>query len=319
MDPRPPAKRRALHRALTYGVPARRMARTFRNGQQRRKPYAKTRKGNRTNGSYRGKSFGAKHVTPFVHRSVFPGLATAWPLVANPAVPGTQMLDPLRVLVPAETWGQYTRGFDVNQVTSSGIRSRNVTMRVTIKLPTAASAAQPFRLRVVQCWIKSPMVGYEQTSTVGTSSMMDGLILNYNAAVDIPVHAERVLGDSIGQVNGEGHATGNISSDRVKVISDSLIPMTASNTVDVMGVNKYVYPTYTQLFNFKTEQTMRLLPATAGAAVPADPLNINMVPLNNPLQWTPCIGVMLLNASSYTGADDQPRITLTQSHYWTQN
>lgn len=291
------------------------MARTFK--QQRRKPYAKTGKGNRRKGSLRGKSFNGS--SNFVHRSVFPANAQPWPLVANPiGPPGTQKLDPLRVLVPAETWGRYTRGFDVNQVTGSGIRSRNVTMRVTIKLPTAASAAQPFRMRIVQMWIKSPMVGYEQTSTQGVSSMSDGLILSYDASTDIAEHCEQVFSDSVGVVNGDGNATGNISADRIKVISDRTFAMNSTNTVEVGGATRYVYPTYTQTFNFKTQQNMRLLPTSTGPGIPVDPLNINLCPLNNPLQWTPCIGLMMLNAASYTGVTDQPLIFNTHTHYWTQ-
>ena len=55
---------------------------------------------------------------------------------------------------------------------SSGIRSRNVTMNLEIKFPTAADAPQPFRLRVVQCWIKSPMVGYNQAITATSSGQV---------------------------------------------------------------------------------------------------------------------------------------------------
>ena len=160
------------------------------------------------------------------------------------------------------------------------------------------------------------MVGYTQTSTQGVSSMSDDLILNYNAATGIATHCEQVMADSVGTVNGDGNVTGNISSDRVKVISDRAMTFPSSN-VDDDG--KFVYPTYTQMFNFKTEQTMRLLPSTPGQVVPADPLNIFMCPLNNPLQWTPCICLMMLNGGSYTGAVDQPTIFNTESHYWTCN
>ena len=66
-------------------------------------------------------------------------------------------------------------------------------MIVFIQFPKAAAAPQPFRLRVVQCWIKSPMVGYQQTQTAGTSGMNDGLIHNFNALTDITFHAAHVI------------------------------------------------------------------------------------------------------------------------------
>ena len=64
---------------------------------------------------------------------------------------------------------------------------------------------------------------------------------------------------SVGTVNGDGNVTGNISADRVKVISDRTMNFPSTN-VDDNGA--FVYPTYTQMFNFKTQQTMRLLPTT---------------------------------------------------------
>ena len=300
----PPHKRQRVAAPL--------MARTHK--RHGRKPYAKTGKGNKRQGSLRGKSFGAKHVTPFVHRSVFPGgNGVLWPFV-NPG-PG-QTLNTLRVLVPEQTWGRYTRGFDINQVTQNGIRSRNVSMRVTIKLPTAAVSPIPFRLRIVQCWVKSPMVGFQQNSTQGVSGMSDGIVLNYNALTAIENHCQQVMADSVGTVNGDGNVTGNISTDRIQIINDRTMTM-ASTNVDSNGA--FVYPTFTQTYNFKTQQNMRLLPTTSGAAVPQDPDNIFLCPLNNPLQWTPCIAMMIMNGGSYTGPADQPRVFMTESHYWTCN
>ena len=61
---------------------------------------------------------------------------------------------------------------------------------------------------------------------------------------------------------------------------------------------------FTKTYNFKTMTNMRLLASTSGAVLPIDPLNIKMVPLNNQMQWTPCITVMVLNGEDYGAPKD---------------
>ena len=126
-------RRRVIRGDTVYGPFARAMPRGTRRS---RKPYSRTGKSNRRQGTLRGQSFRSNAAAPLVHRSVYPNAFNAvWPLLAGPG----NHLDPLQVLVPDKTWGRYTRGFDINQVTSSGIRSRNCTMNLEIKFPTAAA------------------------------------------------------------------------------------------------------------------------------------------------------------------------------------
>ena len=92
--------------------------------------------------------------------------------------------------------------------------------------------------------------------------------------------------------------------------------MPSSNT-DNAG--HFVYPTFTNVYNFKTQTNMRLLPTNSGDEIHVDPCDIILCPLNNPLQWTPCIAIMMPNGADYTNAADQPKVFLTESHYWTCN
>lgn len=313
MERRAHSKRRRLERETTQVGPAihrRFMGRTHKPASKK-KPYTRTGVKRRTKGSLKGTSFSARYVNPLVHRNIRSHQYT-WPLQANPAG-GGNMLVPLRVVVPESTWGQYTRGFDICQVTSNGIRSRNCTMRVAVQLPKQAMAAQPFQLRIVQCWIKST-IELPQTSTDGTSGMYDGLVLNFDPDTAWDGRAHQVFADSVGVINGDGMVSGNISSDRVKVIDDKTHTIASSN-VDDGGY--FVYPTFERRFNFKTGRNMRLLPSTSEDGIPADPLNIKMVPVNQPGLWIPCVAMMFLNATQYTGATDQPGVSITESHYWT--
>ena len=59
----------------------------------------------------------------------------------------------------------------------------------------------------------------------------------------------------------------------------------------ILFLNSHSYPIrknwLKKMFNFKTQQNMRLLPTSTGPGIPVDPFDINLCPLNNPLQWTP--------------------------------
>lgn len=270
------------------------------------KPYKKTGSLRKKKGSYRGKSFSANVHRPLVNREIHSstGYWTQAPGVG---------LNALHVAVPGRTWGQYTRGFDIPQVQSNGIHSRNVTMRMQVQFPKAGAAAQPYQLRVVQCWIKSSIEA-ALTSSVGTSGMYDGIILNFDPDTAWEGRAHQVFGDSVGNTLGDGNTSGNINADRVKVISDRTISFSAVVTTNA---GTYVYPTFDRTFNFKTQQFMKLYPSTAGAAIPANPLDIKMVPLNQQRIWIPCIAMMVLNGGDYQAEADRPHITMTESHYWT--
>ena len=216
-----------------------------------KKQYQKTGGTRSKKGSFRGTSFSSNVTRPLVHRNI-QSRAAYWE--QNPGVG----LQALQVAVPERTWGQYTRGFDIPQVTSSGIKSRNCTMRVQIRFPNAGGAPQPYQLRIVQCWVKTS-IELPLSSTQGTSGMFDGIVLNFQPNDAWQARARQVFGDSIGNQLGDGNITGNISTDRIKVISDTTRSLAA--VVTTQG-GQYVYPTFDKTYNFKTGQFMKLVPTT---------------------------------------------------------
>ncbi len=282
------------------------MART----QNKRKPYRKTGSKRKTKGSYRGSSFSAKYAQPLVHRNVLRAPAVPWTLAGAPNVG----LYGSMVFTPDVTWGRYGRGFDINQVTSMGIRSRNCTIDLRVQFPKAGTAPQPFQFRVIQCWIKCPVVGATLHTSAATTGRFDGLVYNFDPSTVWDNHARQVVIDSVGVVNGAGNPGGNINGDRMRVVSDRRMNITASQ---VTAAGKYVFPSYSRVFNFKTQKNMRLYATTAGPGEPADPLDINLCPVNNANLWIPCVVLSIINGADYQGQDDIPTVTCTQSHYWT--
>lgn len=144
--------------------------------------------------------------------------------------------------------------------------------------------------------------------------MFDGIVLNFQPNDAWQARAQQVFGDSIGNQLGDGNITGNISTDRIKVISDTTRSLAA--VVTTTG-GQYVYPTFDKTYNFKTGQFMKLFPTTDQAAIPQNPLDIKMCPVNNPRAWIPMVCMMVLNGNDYKVEADRPYISLTESHYWT--
>ena len=155
-----PGRPRRFRRTETYVAPIGYQAGaaggfTMARSTHKKKPYKRTTGKRKTKGSYRGTSFSAKYAQPLVHRNVLRAPAVNWIAAAHPNVG----LYGSMVFTPDVTWGRYGRGFDINQVTSMGIRSRNCTLDMRVQFPKVGTAPQPFQFRVIQCWIKCPVVG----------------------------------------------------------------------------------------------------------------------------------------------------------------
>ena len=149
----------------------------------RKKPFKKTGSKRKLKGSLRGTSFSAKYARPLVHRNIYPHPGRFW------TQPMGQGLQTFEVLTPERTWGEYGRGLDICQVTSNAIRSRNVTFNVGVKFPGLSLAPQPFQFRVIQAWVKCPIVGLTLASTAGLSGMFDGQVLNFDPDTAWALHA----------------------------------------------------------------------------------------------------------------------------------
>lgn len=218
---------------------------------------------------------------------------------------------------PDYVWGDYSRGFDTKQITSSQIRSRNVTCQMRLKMPQATIAPQPYQFRIVQGFVKSCIVGQPMSSTAGANGMDDGILHNFLVHTAYDRHARQVFGDNIGTTNGQANFRGLINAGQVQVLYDSNVTVAADGTREnpqvpgqmLMQFNREVIRT----FNWKTATNMKLYPYSPNGAIPAIP---NLTPINNPKLWTPFVAVILLNAADYGVVADSPRVDLTWSHYW---
>ena len=275
-----------------------------------RKPYKHTGGTKKVKGSLRGGSFSAAYVKPLVHRNIVDHPGRLW---TQPMGAGLQTFE---VLTPERTWGEYGRGFDICQVTSNAVRSRNVTFNVGVQFPKNAAAAQPFQFRVITAWVKCPIVGLTLASTAGLSGMFDGQVVQFNPDTAWALHARQVMADSIGVVNGTGTITGNISGDRIRVVSDNTMTIAPAVTHTPVGQPpEYVFPAWRKTINFATNKNMRLYPTTTQAAV--DQATLKMCPVNNPGLWMPAVYLCILNGGDYMGAIDRPGVSVVESHYWT--
>lgn len=287
---------------------ARNKGKPVKNLARKKSGPRKSRKG------LRGTSFSTgPRKAPLVNRIAIPGVIDTWQLVP-PQQGGATHLTPMITLTPSQSWGRYFPGFDVSQVNSLGVRSRNVTMNVAVQFPGAGKSPKPYQLRVIQGWVKQPVVGVNMTSTAGVSGMSDGIALNFDPTVVFKDHVFQTMFDNIGTTIGQLDGRGNVNSDNVKVISDTQHLIT--NTSVTPG-GDYVFPTFNRVYNFRTGKRMRLYPFTTGGAIPASGLPDGYSPFNNPGLWIPAIALIMLNYNDYTADDDRPQVYVQQSHYWT--
>lgn len=227
------------------------------------------------------------------------------------------VLTPVMVRTPDFVWGDYSRGFDTKQITSSQVRSRNVTCLLRIKMPEATLAPQPYQFRIIQGFVKSCITGQTMSSTQGASGMDDGIALNFIPHTAYDDYALQVLNDNIGTTNGNANYRGVVNSNQIHVVSDFLTTVAADGTREnpqvpgqqLMQFNRQVERT----LNWRTNTTMKLFPYSIDANIPAVP---NLTPINNPRLWTPFVAVMILNNDKYTVQADTPLVDLTWSHYW---
>jgi hypothetical protein len=223
----------------------------------------------------------------------------------------------LKCRTPDYVWADYSRGFDVKQVISSQIKSRNITCQMRLKMPQATTAPQPYQFRIIQGFVKSSITGKTLSSTVGQSGMDDGIVLNFLVHTAYDDYARQVLADNVGTTNGTSNFRGLVNSNQILTVTDQNITVAADGTREnpavpgqtVMQFNREIIRT----FNWKTGNNMKLYPYSVDGNIPAVP---NLTPVNNPRLWTPFVAVILLNHTDYTVQADSPLMDLTWSHYW---
>lgn len=250
---------------------------------------------------------------PFVKRNVHQSHFD-WPLTAA-AGGGGNIASPINMRVPDLVWGSFTQGFDVSQITSLLLKSRNVMVNLRFTMPKQTSAVQPYQFRIVQGFVKSGLTGMHMESTAGVSGMQDGILFNFDAPTAYDAYCSQVFNDSIGVQQGNGDYTGAIDRRRVHIIEDQFMTV-SPETVDANG--HMVYRNPIKVCNWKTNTKMRLYATTnGGGPAPPNPGNVAWCPINNPDLWTPFVAIILQNNTDYTVQADMPRIDYTWTHYWT--
>lgn len=258
------------------------------------------------------KQFVAKAPKAFAHRNQSARTEVAWPLVPvpGPLPPG---LTPLIVSVPKDTWGSYQRGFDVQQITSQAIFSRNVTCRLELQPPVKSGAAQAYQFRIVTGFCKRQLIKV-MASTQGTSGMSDGIVLNFTPQ-EFEDLALQTCSDFIGVQNGNGDGRGAVDRTAIDVVSDSNIVIHA-DTTDATGST--YYPTKVMNYNWATKNTMRLYPYSTSADIPQSGIPDGYTPVNNATVWVPFICLFINNREDFQAAPDAPSVQTTWTHYWDQ-
>lgn len=242
------------------------------------------------------------------HRKFFPNQAPVpWTLIPQgPLVPSI-------VIVPENVWAIYNRGFDVGDVTSAAIHSRNVTCNFQLEMPVAAKAPQPYQMRFLQGFIKAPVVGKEMSSTQGNSGMSDGICLNFDPNTVYQDHAYQTVSDFVGTTNGDFNPNGAVDRTQIHVVSDRTAVINLE-AVDPTGGSTF-FPAKNFTFNWKTNKHMRLYPYSTDGQIPAVP---SLTPVNNPGLWIPFLCVMIKNNTMYTDQADAPKHAASWAHYWDQ-
>lgn len=248
---------------------------------------------------------------PIVQRRVETDAISNWALVPTvPPAPPANVANPMYVLVPNQCWTSYTMGFDISQVTSRSIHSRNVTCNLSLKMPVAAAAPQPYQIRIVQGYCKMSLVGYDLKSTYGTTVSSDGCVINFDPSVAFPALALSTAQDFIGTQNGQLVNRGNVSRAQIHVLSDRTHNVGAAA---VLAASTY-FPSLDLNFNWKTNKRMRLFNYSPDEDVGN---STALTPVNNPNLWIPFVAPMILNFNDYQNAVDMPKIQTTWAHYWT--
>lgn len=283
-------------------------------GKPIKKSRAKKSGSGKSRKGLRGKSFstGARKA-PLVNRVAIPGAIDTWQLIP-PAQGQVGGLSPMITITPTQSWARYFSGFDISQINSLAVRSRNVSMSIAVQFPGAGKSPKPYQLRVIQGWVKQPVVGVNLSPTTGTSGMSDGIALNFDPTVVFKDHVYQTMVDSVGTTVGMIDGRGNVNADNVRVISDTQHMIT--NTSVTPG-GDYVFPTFNRVFNFRTGVKMRLYPFTTQGAIPASGLPDGYTPINNAGLWIPVVALIMLNFNDYTADADRPQVYAQQSHYWT--
>jgi len=310
-------KRRKLRHALSYSAALPMPNVSRRRNQSRRRRSTVPRSGVRRS---RGRALVRKQFVPrpmsnLAHRKFFPNQAPV-PWVVFPSTPGIggPWLVPNIVIVPENVWAIYNRGFDVGDVTSAAIHSRNVTCNFQLEMPPAAKAPQPYQMRFLQGFIKAPVAGKTMSSTQGTSGMSDGIALNFDPNTEYQDQAFRTVNDFVGTTNGDFNPNGAVDRTQIHVISDR------THTISLEAVDgesgSTFFPAKNFNFNWKTDKNMRLYPYSTDGQIPAQ--SPPLTPVNNPGLWIPFLSVMIKNYKQYTDIADAPTHSASWAHYWDQ-
>ena len=156
-----------------------------------------------------------------------------WPLITNPnpTVPaGTQMLNPIIVKTPDAVARQFTRGFDISQVTSSAIMSRNITAALSTTAHDQTAVGLPVKIRLVHGYSKMPVAG-DLHSVTSTGGAFDGVVITFDPLIKYEEAAFDTFRDSIGNTNGVPDPKGNIQRETISVVSDRDLNMTAETAL----------------------------------------------------------------------------------------
>ena len=157
-------------------------------------------------------------------------------------------------------WADYTRGFDVSQVTSSMIRSRNITAHLTLQMPDNTDVALPFQFRIIHGFTKFPVVADIHSAT-GTGGAYDGIVPNFAPNEKYQDNANLTLGDAIGISNGNYNVRGNCRTDTVRVLGDKTVTFTAETVSD----GAVYFPSKSLNYAWNANKRMKLYPYVAGA------------------------------------------------------
>ena len=180
--------------------------------------------------------------------------------------------------VPNGAWTNYTRGFDVSQVTSSAIRSKNITAHLTLQMPFGSAGLFPYQFHIIHGFTKFPTTGDIHSAT-GTGGAYDGIMPNFAPAEKYQVNATQTLGDAIGISNVNYNVRDKCRMDTVRVLSDKTTTFTAE-AVNAQG--KVYFPSKSLNYHWPTNKRMKLYPDVEGAdasTYDGDALS----PANNPI------------------------------------
>lgn len=255
---------------------------------------------------------------PLVKRKIAVDAHRKIPLVPAGA-PNAGSVSPLTVDVPADAWTNYGRGFDINQVTSSAIRSKNVTCKYCLLMPDQTTIVQPLQIRVIAGFVKLPFLA-PLHNVSGIGAAYDGVATMQRpqdtgprtAGGRFTDHAFEVVRDGLGTTSGIVNVSGNVSSETIKVISDRHFNMEPSAVSEEGGA---YYPNVEFSMNWKTDARMRLYPYVEGT----DPQTYDgyaLAPVNNPGLWIPFIATVIVNFEVMTKEADRPTLGMTWTHYW---